>query len=86
MTNYTSLLGQRSDGDQIKDKLRKHPMLPLLSQLMERCSETTSSAQELTNLANEDVNLFFQQLCSSSKSCLSGDEETDALVSSLSGT
>ena len=55
-------------------------MLPLLSQLLERCGETTTSAQELSKLANEDVNLFFQQICSSTKSCFSGDDETDTLV------
>lgn len=77
-TNY--LTGQRTDVEQVKDKLRKHPMLPLLSQLLERCGETTTSAQELSKLANEDVNLFFQQICTSAKSCFSGDEETDTLV------
>lgn len=73
-------IGQRSDIEQVKDKLRKHPMLPLLSQLLERCGETTTSAQELSKLANEDVNLFFQQICSSTKSCFSGDDETDTLI------
>nr|ADO22643.1 TALE class homeobox transcription factor Pknox [Mnemiopsis leidyi] len=73
-------IGQRTDIEQIKDRLRKHPMLPLLSQLLERCGETTTSAQELSKLANEDVNLFFQQICSSTKSCFSGDEEADTLI------
>ena len=80
LPDTNNLTGQRTDVEQVKDKLRKHPMLPLLSQLLERCGETTTSAQELSKLANEDVNLFFQQICTSAKSCFSGDEETDTLV------
>ena len=80
MSVYPGHTSDSRETEKLKDDIRNHPMMPLLLQLMERCSELTIASRPLTALAQDDVLHFFQDLHNKSTLSQCGKDAVDQMV------